>query len=99
MKTIYKYPLEDRDPNQFGGFTVNIPNEAKVLSATVQNSKIVLYISVETDDLHTAEPRIIFIAGTGHMLPGEVEDVYNFIGTVEQASFVWHVYAEPGVPA
>jgi hypothetical protein len=99
MKTIHKYPLDLRDPNQFGFAEIAIPRTATVLSAIVQYNDVVVYASLKTTNVSEVEdkikPRKIYIAGTGKELPEDVDCFYDFIGTVIQGIYVWHIYAEP----
>jgi|SRR5690606_36973324 len=95
---IYKYPLE-RERNQCGFLTVEMPLKARIQSAIVQNDKIVLYAAVFSDVPDQVSPRTIFVAGTGKEVPTEVELIFHFVDTVVQSPFVWHVYAEPSMKA
>lgn len=93
---IYKYPLE-RERNQYGFLTVDMPLKARIQSAIVQDEKIVLYAAVFPDVPDKVSPRTIFVAGTGRETPTEVEQIFHFVDTVVQGPFVWHIYAEPAM--
>ena len=85
MNTIYKYELEVTDRQ-----AVLLPPNASILSAQVQGGRVCLWVGLETDDLHLAEPRDIRIHGTGH----PIAESLRFIDTVQLSggSLVFHVF-------
>ena len=85
MNTIYKYELEVTDKQE-----ISLPPKASILSAQVQGGRICLWVGLETDDLHLAEPRDIRIHGTGH----PIAESLRFIDTVQLSggSLVFHVF-------
>ncbi len=93
MITIYKYPVK-RPANTYGMFEIELPLAASVRSVLAQENEIVIYVQLDTQDNNTAM-RKFYIAGTGKNIPEEIATNYNFIGTVQQGFFVWHIYAEP----
>lgn len=83
MKTIHKYRLNITDQQ-----TVDLPRGALILSAGLDPAGVLcLWAAVDTDK--PAQPREIRIFGTGHPVP---ETPIRFIGTVNQGSFMWHVF-------
>jgi hypothetical protein len=91
MRTIWKFPLAGNDANN-----VVMPAGAKVLTVQMQDRDVTLWAEVD-DKAKTNEARVFLIFGTGHPMPREMgyRDVY--IGTVQDRSFVWHVYEQTGV--
>ena len=84
MKTIYKYKLLLDDVQ-----TVEMPVGANILSAQMQNGELCLW--AEVDDEKPTEYRSIWIYGTGHLMD---DALVRYISTVQDRSFVWHVYEE-----
>ena len=83
MITIYKYTLELTEYQNIQGIRVK-----DILTAQVQNNKIVLWVKIST-----SAPIVnlqIRIAGTGN----EFNDgnFYTYISTIQLESFVWHIF-------
>lgn len=78
MKTIHKYPLELTEM-QF----IEMPKDAKVLTAQSQDSKICLWAEVESHQ--PTELRRFIIYGTGFEM-SDTEEIY--IGTVKFKNLV-----------
>lgn len=83
MKTIWKYELEITDEQY-----IDMPKNARVLSAGNQNGKLCLWAMVSTEA--KLIPHRVAICGTG--LPC-YESSGNFIDSVQIGQFVWHVFA------
>ena len=83
MNTIYKYQLE-----LIGVQTVDMPKNAKVLCARVQNTILYLWAIVNTNEKKV--PKIITIYGTGQPTPDLTHAKY--IGTVQDGFYAWHVF-------
>lgn len=79
---IYKYDAEDK----------LFPVGAKFLSAIIQYGRIVVYAAV--DENAELEYRRIFSIGTGWEMEDNFLDNVEFIGTVKQDPYVWHVFVE-----
>ena len=92
------------DSEQGGNFTtwkfllrsprtvVDIPKGARLLSAGVQGSEIVVWAEVNSSNDY--EQRVLYACNTGAQLP---PDRKQFVGTVqvggvEDSPIVWHVY-------
>lgn len=84
MRTIYKYPLLLTDSQ-----ILHLPSSAKPLSAQLQGDQLCLWAEVE-DEWNPGKEVVISIVGTGHPIP---PGAVNYLGTVQQGPFVWHVYA------
>lgn len=65
---------------------VAMPGGAEVLSTGLQNGIITIWAKVDPNNPSVAYA--FHIVGTG----GEVPDNTEFIGTVQQDRFVWHVF-------
>jgi len=81
MSIVYKYKLE-RLESQF----LEIPVVADILSVQIQNGDICLWALVDLE--LGVENKEIIIVGTGMTINCNV----NHIGTVQEDSFVWHVF-------
>lgn len=88
---IWKYPIPVRNDVH----AIQVPHGAKFRSAVMQNGVLVLYAEVNPDA--PAYPHAVTVAGTGvafdPLLAGE------YIGTVQEEIFVWHVYVREGSAA
>lgn len=83
MKTIWKFPLDITDCQ-----TIKMPVDTTIISAQMQNNQLALWGIVLPDA--PLEPRIFRIIGTGNPFP----DPYTckFIATIQDGSFVWHLF-------
>ena len=85
MKTIYKYPLEITDYQY-----VRLPIRSKIISVGNQNGRLVLWAMVDTSQ--TEYDRSVIIKRTGNPIESEELTGYTYIGTVQIAWLVWHVF-------
>lgn len=81
---IYKYPIQLTDQQ-----IIHLPLYAKIISAQLQNGVICLWAILDPEAVDLT--RRIVIAGTGHPMP---DLPLRFIDTVQDGSFVWHVFEE-----
>lgn len=85
MKTIWKYPLMVTDCQ-----TVRMPQGAEILSVADQRGELCVWALVDPDaDL---EDRMFYIFGTGNPVSEILP--WQFVGSVQQNVFVWHVFVE-----
>jgi len=86
--TIHKFAIEVDDKQK-----VKMPQGARILSAKLQNGRVVLWAMVEPEK-ETVE-RIIHIFGTGHPVTTPYHKL-RFIDTVLMmgGSLVWHIFEE-----
>lgn len=84
MKEIWKYTLP-----RSGLSDLRMPADAKVLSVGMQNDVITIWVLV--DPFNERIDRHIVVKGTGHPIDETVENS-NFIGTIFDGPFVWHVF-------
>ena len=89
MKTIYKYPIEITDKQN-----VELPEGAHILSVALQHRKLCLWAMIDTDIKNEVGTtfREVRIFGTGH--PVELDGNWQFVGTILEETFVWHVFIE-----
>jgi hypothetical protein len=59
------------------------------LCVAIQDGKLCLWASVDPE--RNPSTIRIFIVGTGHPIPA---DANNYVGTVQDRMFIWHVYTE-----
>jgi hypothetical protein len=85
MKTIWKYPLIVTDSQ-----IVRMPQGASVLSAADQYGELCIWAFVDSDQ--PTEERRVQIVGTGN--PVDLTGEWQFVGSVQQSVFVWHVFVE-----
>lgn len=82
-KVIYKYPIWGNVHSI--GYEVEMPLTAKILTVEPQNGQLTIWAEVDPDDQPVR--RDINGVGTGHPVPeGE------YLTTVQQGSYVWHLY-------
>lgn len=84
---IYKYPLE-LVPFQ----RLNVPVPFKPLAVQVQNQQITLW--AETPGGEPTRGASVVIVGTGHDVKAEALAGKEYVDTVQNGGYVWHVYAE-----
>ena len=68
--------------------TIEIPLNGEILSAQFQNSILCIWVLVNPSE--ETKPRYFEIYGTGN--PFEIGDNRKFIGTLQDGSFVWHLF-------
>ena len=85
MKTIYKYELELAAVQE-----VEMPACPNFLDVQIQGDKICVWAQVDTEVI--SEAQRFFIVGTGKEIPPN--ENLNYIGTVQQGAFVWHVWVQ-----
>lgn len=83
-RRIYKYHLDIADTQ-----TIEVPAGAEFLTAQMQRGQLYVWAIVDTDRLF--EKEYFVIVGTGHPMP-EKPKLLQFIATVQQEVFVWHVF-------
>jgi hypothetical protein len=86
-KTIWKFPLE----NMLGGsrLQAQMPQDARILTVQVQDDTPHLWAEAYPDN--PLETRRFAVVGTGQPVPpGAI-----YIGTWQEAPFVWHLYEGP----
>lgn len=81
---IYKYPIEVTDRQ-----IVSAPAAAKWRFVALQHGRITVW--AEVDPTAPEIGHIFHIYGTGH--PILTSDL-NFIGSIMDGAFVWHIYVE-----
>lgn len=89
MKTIYKYQVTPTDPR----LEIELPGSAKVVFVGSQLVGVVNFWVELTISHRTKHKRIFVLHGTGHDIP----DNHDYIGSVLDSPFVWHLYEENSV--
>lgn len=89
MLTVHKYPVSCEDT-----FTLELPFNAKVLSADVQYGRPQMWVLVDINEVRKTR-RTFRIAGTGHSIL-QPKDCLRFIDTfqlqLESGSLVFHLF-------
>lgn len=85
-KVVWKYALELTAERQ----KFNMPIGARTLTAQMQNGVITVWCLLYP--LNPDAVKVFHIVGTGH---GTVELGDQYIGTVQDDRFVWHVFESP----
>lgn len=80
MREVWKYRLE------LGINHLLMPRGALPLTAQIQHTSITLW--AEVDPTVKREQVTVDVVGTGHPVP----DGTQYLATVQQPPFVWHVY-------
>ncbi len=68
-----------------------MPNASRIISVGLQEGRICLWFMC--DPTKASEDRVIEIFGTGHPIESAIPR--DFLGTVQQGEFVWHIFARP----
>ena len=69
---------------------VRMPIGAKVLSVGMQNTDITVW--AEVTPYADLEERMFYVVSTGDRVPDK--NKVQFIGTVSEGAFVWHIYVQ-----
>ena len=91
---IYKYPIT-RSINTYGAFELRLPLAARILSCQIQNDQLCFWVAFCAPDEGEAfevTTRNFQIIGTGKRF--ESLNSMEFIATVQQGSYVWHIFEE-----
>lgn len=90
MKSIWKYTLEAKEKQ-----LINMPLGSKILSAENQESNIVIYALVDTEEAteYIKDHFEILVYGTGHEIKEDISS-YEFLNTVkmDNGSLMFHVF-------
>lgn len=87
---VYKYPLFDmRSPLSSDLVTLLMPENRPIRHLAMQDGVITAWAMVSIYD--ESENRTFLVAGTGQEV---VSAKYQYIGTVMDRQFVWHVFEE-----
>lgn len=89
MKTVYKYRIGVKDV-----VTISLPKEAEILSIQMQSNELYLWALVDTEN--ALEDRYIEVFGTGQGIYSDVGIERKYITTVQQSSYVWHIFERLG---
>jgi len=82
---IFKYILKIEDTQR-----MYLPKEIKFLSVQIQYDILCVWARVDEDS--ESKSYIFHIYGTGQDCSDSLK--YLYLGTVQQNSFVWHVFVE-----
>lgn len=83
---IYKFPLVVTDEQH-----IRIGESSKILSCQFQNNTLCLWALCDPDAAFIIA-RKVRIIGTGNPMPDMTN--FNFVATVQERQFVWHVFVE-----
>jgi hypothetical protein len=81
MKVIYRYRLH------LGEATIETTEGATILSVQMQQGQICVWMECLTGAKY--KQRTFTVIGTGHPFDGST---VQYVNTVQDGSFVWHVY-------
>ncbi len=87
-RTIWKFPLRLTDVQ-----IVMMPAGADILAVGVQSEGIVMWARVDPAETKRQGYKVA-IVGTGHPAPDQADS--NYVGTVFDGPFVWHIFTEKG---
>lgn len=89
MLTVYKYPINPSDEK----IELKIPGGGNVLSAGLDPvNRLCVWALVDLDEEERATN--IYCVGTGWPIDWimEEEDALNFVGSVKDGPYMWHVF-------
>jgi hypothetical protein len=81
-RSVWKYPW----PNQFEPLTLNLPRHTGIVHAAYQGDVLTLWAEVYPE--YETYSHTFRIYGTGWTIEG----AGDYITTVHQGGFVWHIY-------
>lgn len=85
MNAIWKFSLQIIGIN-----LIKMPDPAKILSTDIQYGYIMIWVMVDTET-KSSQKRKIVVHPTGNS-PESIGG--EFVGTVQEGGFVWHVFDE-----
>lgn len=91
MKTIWKYTLTITDYQH-----IEMPIGAVIRTVQAQDDELCLWAEVDTE-APLMHRRYFEIFGTGHPIHYGMGVERAYLGTVQMAGLVWHVYERLGV--
>jgi hypothetical protein len=86
MTFIYKYSLHLVEKQ-----TIKMPYGSIIIAVQLQFNVITLWVRFAESKVLPLVNRIFSVHGTGH--PIDESEIY--LGTVQQGSFVWHIFEIP----
>ena len=85
MKSIFKYQISYSAPTE-----IQLPMDSKVISADLDpHGDLCIWALVDPEN--TMIPRVFMVVGTGWSMEDEIDN-WEFIGTVRQGPYMWHVF-------
>ena len=81
MKTVYKYPLDEKSDIR----SASIPRNSKIVHAGMQGDGLCIWAEVDTEE-KILNKRYFSVFGTGSEIKG------NHITTFMMGPYVWHLY-------
>jgi hypothetical protein len=90
MTRIWKFPLKLIERQ-----VISVPANAKALTVQMQlnGGDEIPTVWMQVDPDAPTGPRTFTIVGTGHPVP---DNAGEYLGTVQELGFVWHVYERRG---
>lgn len=85
---IFKYQLDLTDIQ-----TIQIQRPIKILSAQIQSGRICVWALVDEESKFTRGVEFIII-GTGNPIESDLLDGFKYLSTIQDESFVWHIFVE-----
>lgn len=86
MKKIFRYPIEVTNINR-----VLMPEGAQILKVAIKDDQLSVWALV--DEMSPDEWQTFYVFGTGHDI---FEPIGQYIDSVLDGRFVWHVFREAG---
>lgn len=87
MRIIWKFPLK------LGSQPLKVPKGSRILTVQIQHGTLMLWALVDPQAIVPFRLDTIHVIGTGNDLPDVVEK-FEYIATVQEGGFVWHVFKE-----
>lgn len=91
MRTIWKFPLDLREPNEIRDgtpvYNLTVTAHSELLDFQMQNGVPTVWVDFYTENPEWITP--VAIVGTGQELPHWAD---TWEGTVQDGEFVWHLY-------
>ncbi len=87
MRKIWKYELRG-----LTGTVLEMPRDATIVHVGMQGNVICMWALVDVNA--EKERRMFRPFGTGHEIHDDIRCSYEYVGTVFDGSFVWHIMEE-----
>jgi hypothetical protein len=87
MKVIHKYPMPVlMDQVSF----LQMPEDAHVLHAGFQDNRLCFWALIDPEQ--PMRHHTVRVIGTGQPIDDDVALIADYVGTVQDGPFVWHVF-------
>lgn len=91
-RIIYEYSFGQEQLNHGAWLVFNSAVEAKLLAVQMQGEQLCFWMEIDLDDQDSNKEHAYWVCGTCWRIPDC--RVGSHVATVQERSYVWHIYAE-----